>query len=157
MQGLYTIGYERATPAELVETLDRAGVDVLVDVREAPVSRRPGFSRRALAATLVGAGIGYRHEGGLGAPKPIRDRVRQDGELGAFFDAYREHLAGRAALLERLAAEIAGAAALLCLEADPRRCHRLLVAEALAARTGLTPVHLKIGPPGPPLEGGGAH
>lgn len=155
MQGLYTIGYARTTPAELVATLTRAGVDVLVDVREAPVSRRPGFSKRALAATLAEAGVGYRHEGGLGAPKAIRDRVRQEGDLEAFFAAYREHLAGRAALLERLAAELRGSAALFCLEADPHQCHRLLVAEALAARTGLTPVHLKVGPPELPLEGGG--
>jgi len=155
MQGLYTIGYERATPAELVETLLGAGVDIVVDVREAPVSRRPGFSRRALAATLAEAGIGYQHEGGLGAPKPLRDRVRRDGDLEGFFEAYRAHLAARRVLLGQLARGIRGCAALLCLEADPRQCHRLLVAEALAELTGLAPVHLKVGPPELPLQGGG--
>ncbi|MBX6745513.1 MAG: DUF488 domain-containing protein, partial [Acetobacteraceae bacterium] len=65
---LFTIGYEQATPATLIEALRTAGVRTLVDVRALANSRRPGFSKRALAAALEEAGIGYEHLRALGTP-----------------------------------------------------------------------------------------
>ena len=56
---LYTIGYEKARLDDVVAALKGAGVATLIDVRDRPISRRPGFSKRQLAAALEEAGIGY--------------------------------------------------------------------------------------------------
>ena len=145
MEALCTIGYQGATPEAFVRTLVEEGVGMLVDVREAPWSRRPAFTRAALAERLAAAGIAYRHERALGAPRPLRDRVRAGGDRAAFEAAYLAHLAAQDDTLDRLARELTGRVALMCYERDVRECHRRLVADALQRRTGLTPRHLQPG------------
>ncbi|MFO7857453.1 MAG: DUF488 domain-containing protein [Ectothiorhodospiraceae bacterium] len=142
MRALYTIGYEGSSTATFLAALADAGVTQLVDVRQAPVSRKPGFARRALTQALGEAGIGYRHEGALGAPKPLRDQVRRDGDYATFFSAYRAHLAEQWSRLEALAREADDRIALMCYERDVATCHRYAVAEALAAIRGVEPTHL---------------
>lgn len=142
MRALYTIGYESSSMATFLAALAEAGVTQLVDVRQAPVSRKPGFARRALGAALGEAGIGYRHEGALGAPKPLRDQVRRDGDYTTFFSAYRGHLSHQWSRLEVLAREADDRIALMCYERDVVTCHRYAVAEGLAAITAVEPVHL---------------
>jgi hypothetical protein len=56
---LYSIGYEKALLSDMIATLADAGVKVLLDVRDRPISRRPGFSKRQLAAAIEEAGMGY--------------------------------------------------------------------------------------------------
>ena len=51
-----TIGYQAATMASFLRALRDAGVELLVDVRAVASSRRPGFSKTALAAHLREAG-----------------------------------------------------------------------------------------------------
>lgn len=144
MQRLVTIGYERATMEAFLQSLQDAGVDVLVDVRQAPVSRRTGFSRRQLADALAECGIEYRHEGALGAPKPIREAVKAGGDYATFFQAYEAHLATRSDRVDDLVTDLAGrAVALMCYERDVAICHRGTVAREIARRTGLEPVHLQ--------------
>src|SRR5215469_12718951 len=65
---LITIGYEKARLADVVTTLRAAGVATLIDVRDRPQSRRPGFSRRQLEAGLAEAGIRYVGLKALGTP-----------------------------------------------------------------------------------------
>lgn len=145
MEALSTIGYEGAAMEDLLATLRREYVDLLLDVREAPISRRPGFAKKALATALAEAGIDYRHEGALGAPKPLRDRIKQ-GQCTSeeFFAGYTEHLSGerQQALLDRLPGELDGHIALLCYERDVRECHRREVVRALEARTGISARYL---------------
>ena len=141
---LFTIGYEDATPARLIEALRGAGVTTLVDVRALANSRKPGFAKTALSAALAEAGIAYQHMKALGTPAEGRAAVRagRPGEMRRIFGA---HLAGLepqaalAALTDRARHETV---CLLCLEADPARCHRTLVAEAVAATSGATVTHL---------------
>ncbi len=138
---VFTIGYEEATPARLLESLKGAGVTTLVDVRALANSRRPGFAKRALSAALAEAGIAYRHLPALGTPAEGRLAVRE-GRPEVMQRIFAAKLAG----VEAQAA-LAGLAdqarretiCLLCLEADPRRCHRTLVAEAV----GLPIAHLQ--------------
>jgi hypothetical protein len=47
---LFTIGYEKARLADVVATLTTAGVATLIDVRDLPISQRPGFSKHQRAA-----------------------------------------------------------------------------------------------------------
>ena len=68
MQTLFTIGYEQAKPAAVLNEIKRAKVDLVVDTRAVAASRRPGFSKRRLAASLDEAGIAYLHLQKLGTP-----------------------------------------------------------------------------------------
>jgi uncharacterized protein (DUF488 family) len=132
---LFTIGYEGRTVAELVDVLRGAGVERVVDVRELPLSRRRGFSKPPLAAALAEAGIAYEHARELGNPKEIRERFRL-GDTDAGLGAYRAHLYGKAypAVVDLAASLGSSATCLLCLEADHERCHRSVIASAVAER-----------------------
>lgn len=135
-----TIGYEATTPAALLDALRAARVETVVDVRALANSRRPGFAKGALSATLAGAGIGYRHLRALGTPAEGRAAARS-GQPAAMRRIFAAHLAGteaQAALAELSDLARRQRVCLLCLEADPARCHRTLVAEAV----GLPVVHL---------------
>jgi uncharacterized protein (DUF488 family) len=79
MKSLMTIGYEASQPDLFDATLLRRGVEVLVDVRAVALSRRRGFSKRALAERLEQQGISYLHLSNLGDPKPGRDAARSVG------------------------------------------------------------------------------
>jgi uncharacterized protein (DUF488 family) len=65
---LFTIGYERALLRDVVATLTAAGVVTLLDVRDRPISRRPGFSKRQLTAAIEDARMHYVHLPALGTP-----------------------------------------------------------------------------------------
>lgn len=135
---LATIGYEAATQDQVIQRLKDAGVEVLIDVRAVAASRRAGFSKGVLAASLAAAGIDYVHLRQLGTPKAGRDAVRH-GRVAEMHAIYEAHLSEPGAQLELAkAAEIAGGrkAALLCYEADHRHCHREIVAERLCGELG---------------------
>jgi uncharacterized protein (DUF488 family) len=133
---LFTIGYEKLLPPELVNELQVAGVERLIDVRYRPQSRRPGMSKTRLGQLLGDHGIAYEHRKALGTPPDIRWYFRNHREAEGR-EAFREHVEATAAgELDALAAELdaAPATALLCLEADPAGCHRRVVAEQLLRR-----------------------
>ncbi|MGF1625186.1 MAG: DUF488 family protein [Alphaproteobacteria bacterium] len=144
MATLFTIGYEAASLDQCISALTAAGVERVIDVREAPRSRKAGFSKGALAAALAEAGVDYLHLRPLGTPKPGRVAAHK-GDLETFERIFREHLAGeeaQAALAQ--AAAIAGErrCCLLCFERDPARCHRSIVADAMADLSDIEIVHL---------------
>ncbi len=146
---VFTVGYERATPPSLLAALRAAGVRRVVDVRALANSRRPGFAKRALAAALEEAGIGYTHLPALGTPPEGREAVRA-GRPEEMKRVFARRLAGteaQAALAALAEDARRGPVCLLCLEADPRHCHRTLVAEALAAGGGIAVAHLHAGDP----------
>jgi len=131
---LRTIGYESATQGALIDCLRRAGVEVVVDLRAVASSRRAGFSKTLLAASLAEARIDYVHLRGLGTPKAGRQAVRA-GHLEEMRRIYEAHLAEPQAQLELAeAADIVRdrQSALLCYEADAAHCHRRIVAQRLA-------------------------
>jgi uncharacterized protein (DUF488 family) len=143
---VFTIGYEKATLADFLASLRKAGVTLVLDVRDLPLSRRPGFSKRQLAAELEEAGIEYVHLKGLGTPKEgrVAARLRQHERFWAIVE---EKMATPAAEFDlQRAAELAGEkpSCLLCYEADHRHCHRLRVAEALEKRFGFEVRHLAV-------------
>ncbi|MFN3583702.1 DUF488 family protein [Phenylobacterium sp.] len=130
---LATIGYEAAPQAAVIQKLKAAGVEVVIDVRAIAASRRAGFSKGLLSASLEDAGIGYVHLRDLGTPKPGRDAARK-GRTAEMRAIYEEHLKEPAAQLQLAqAVEIAKGrkAALLCYEAQACGCHRRIVAERM--------------------------
>lgn len=129
---IYTIGYEGATVPEVIAALEAAGVEQVIDVRQLPLSRRPGFSKSSLAAALAEHGIGYVHLKALGTPKPGRDAAKK-GDRATLEAVYAGQLElpeaqAAAARMRALAAE--KVSALLCFERDPRVCHRTLLLAA---------------------------
>src|ERR687894_1233394 len=72
MPALWTIGYEKLLPPELVAELEAAGVERLIDVRFRPQSRRPGMSKTRLGQLLGDHGIAYVHRRELGTPADLR-------------------------------------------------------------------------------------
>ncbi|WP_010543515.1 DUF488 family protein [Sphingomonas elodea] len=132
---IFTIGYEGATMAEFLAALTRAGVERVIDVRALPNSRRPGFSKNMLAASLAEAGIDYVHLKQLGTPKRGRDAAKR-GDVATLREVYEVQLAlpeaqAQAAAMRVLAAE--KPSALLCYERDPCHCHRTLLLAAKGA------------------------
>ena len=143
---LFTIGYEKTLLRDLIATLGAAEVAVLLDVRDRPISRRPGFSKRQLSAAVEEAGMRYVHLRGLGTPPEGRLANRRR-EWERFWGIVDEKLARPEAELDLArAAEIAEAApsCLICYEADSRICHRRRVAEILAERHGFPVHHLAV-------------
>lgn len=135
------IGYERLALSELIERLREQGTTLVVDVRLNAISRKPGFSKRALAAGLEEAGIRYVHDPRLGNPKPNRAGYAELGSpAGLAARAHFRELLGREPSAEgvRDLARLAEreTVAVLCYEADGARCHREQVIAAVAdART----------------------
>jgi uncharacterized protein (DUF488 family) len=144
MKGLFTIGYEDATLADFIATLHAARVTLLLDVREFPLSRRKGFSKRALSEAVQSAGIAYRHERDLGSPKTIRQQLHSDGDYALFFSAFSKYLKHQSPLLTELAENLRGNVALMCYERDPATCHRSIVAKQLEVLAGLKTKHLGV-------------
>ena len=89
---IYTIGYEGATMDGFIAALRETGVRRVIDVRALPLSRRPGFSKSTLAASLKAEGIDYVHLKALGTPKPGRDAAKKGdvATLTAIYDAQLE-------------------------------------------------------------------
>jgi uncharacterized protein (DUF488 family) len=134
---LFTIGYEGLDSERLGSVLQAAGVTVLADVRAVANSRKRGFSKGALGASLNEAGLGYAHLRSLGTPKSGRQAAHA-GDAALMRRIYCEEVldtaAGQAALDELAAMATAAPICLLCFERDPAQCHRRVLAERLAER-----------------------
>lgn len=132
---IFTIGYEKTTQAELIAALKAAGVARVIDVRALPLSRRPGFSKTALAGGLAEEGIGYVHLRALGTPAEGREAARKGrhDDLARIYAGQLElpEAIAQAAMMRDLAAD--APSALLCYEREPAGCHRSLLLAAVAA------------------------
>lgn len=126
-----SVGYEGRSVGDLVGALTSAGVAVLVDVRLNPWSRKPGFSKKALALSLEAAGISYVHEPSLGNPRSNRAafQVGDGAEGRRRLRALLEGGDGRAAIARLVALARERHVGVLCLERDASRCHRQMVTD----------------------------
>jgi uncharacterized protein (DUF488 family) len=141
---LSTIGYEGKTLEEFLDALSQAAVERVIDVRAVAASRRPGFSKTALAGALAERGIGYLQLRALGTPKAGREAARS-GKVAAMRAIYAEHLEtpeAELAMEQANAAAMERHSALLCYEADASCCHRAIVAERLGQRGEFSVVDL---------------
>ena len=140
---LFTFGYEGLAIDGFIARLKKARVEVVVDVRELPLSRKKGFSKTAFAAALSGAGIAYTHVPAFGCPKPIRNQYKIDGNWKRYEKAFNSYLATQTSAVAGLAKfSKTTKACLVCFEADFKFCHRSLVARAAAGAGGASVVHL---------------
>ncbi|MFT2712330.1 DUF488 family protein [Clavibacter sp. Sh2126] len=138
------VGYEGRDVDGLLAVLGSRGVEVLVDVRLNPLSRKRGLSKKALSERLAREGIEYRHEPALGNPRDNRDGYADlHGEPAeqarSAFRARLETDEARAALDRIRAAGEARQVALLCFEADEAHCHREQILDRLRALEPVAP------------------
>lgn len=138
MPTLFTIGYEGKTQAEFLDELAAAGVTLLIDVRAVAASRRPGFSKTALANGLTERGIGYIHLRALGTPAEGRQAARagRTGEMRAIYAGQLKTPEAALAMEQALAAAAEQPSALLCYERAAPECHRAMLAERMVDRAG---------------------
>jgi uncharacterized protein (DUF488 family) len=144
-RAIYTIGHSTRSTEELIALLREHAIELLVDVRRYPASRRnPQFAQDALSSALNERGIAYRHEIDLGG----RRRASADSPNRAWqnvqFRGYADHTASEefeSALTRLVEAASSRATAVMCAEAHPSRCHRRIVADVLVAR-GWRVVHI---------------
>ncbi len=145
MRALHTIGHSTRPAEVFIGLLRTYGIVTLADVRSVPRSRHnPQFERDVLAAGLEALGIGYAHLPALGGMRRPRPDSVNLGLRSAGFRGYADHMQTdefRRGLerLEVLAG--AGPTAIMCAEAEPSRCHRGLLADALLVR-GWRVVHI---------------
>ncbi len=131
---LVSIGYEGRSVDDLVAELQQQGVDVLVDVRLTPLSRKPGLSKLRLSQHLAAAGIEYLHLRALGNPKHNREPFRQGRVADGcrFFEGLLGTPETRSALATIASLTTTQTVAVLCFERDHDRCHRQVVTSRVA-------------------------
>ena len=132
---VWTVGHSTRSGEEFVQILKAHGIQVLVDVRSFPGSRRyPQFNRATLAESLQQAGIEYRHEPRLGGRRTPRKDSHNTAWKNASFRAYADHMEseefrnGVKGLLELASNR---RTAVMCAEALWWRCHRKLISDYL--------------------------
>jgi uncharacterized protein (DUF488 family) len=131
---LFTVGYEGRQLGELIAMLQASKVRLVIDIRELPLSRRRGFSKTPLGTALREVGIEYVHLRAAGNPyRRDKDSISRPQLLAR----YARHLRAADDVVTLVADTARGRrAALLCYEADPRECHRSLLAPRVAAQLG---------------------
>jgi uncharacterized protein (DUF488 family) len=135
---MLTIGHSTHPIEAFVRMLQAHGVGTLVDVRTVPRSRHnPQFNRETLPESLQAAGIAYVHMEGLGGLRHARRDSVNTGWRNLSFRGYADYMQTAefaAALRQLIELSRARPTAIMCSEAVPWRCHRSLIADALAVR-----------------------
>lgn len=127
---IYSVGYEGLDVTKLIRHLATSKVTLVVDVRLNAISRKPGFSRKALSAALDEVGIAYRHEPDLGNPPENRDSFRRgDVERGRRRMLNRLDNGSSSALMRLIEDARRSRIAVLCVEREVIRCHRHVITE----------------------------
>ena len=141
---LFTIGYEGLTQEQLIDLVRAAGVTCVLDVRAVPLSRKAGFSKAILAASLAASNVGYVPDKRLGTPKPGREAARngQASTMRAVFDAHMLTTDAQSGLSDAITLAARQTVCLLCFERAPHDCHRSIVASLIHQRTGQAIRHL---------------
>lgn len=135
---VWTIGHSTRPVDDFLALLQREGIERLVDVRAFPGSRRyPQYNREPLARALREAGVEYLHRPALGgrrrAPKDAPPTAwRNEGFRG--YAAYMRTPAFHDAIDELLDRARERRTVIMCSEAVPWRCHRMLISDFLTAR-----------------------
>src|SRR5688500_20139177 len=94
MSALRTVGHGVLEAADFAALVRRAGVELVVDVRRYPGSRRhPHFASEAMAVWLPEAGVGYRWCPELGGRRTPSVDSPNVGLRNEQFRAYADHMA----------------------------------------------------------------
>lgn len=135
---IFTIGHSTRSIEQFISLLAANDVQLLVDVRRFPASRRyPHFNGADLAQSLKAAGIEYHHMPALGGRRPSKPDSVNLGWRNAGFRGYADYMQTEdfwRALEELLRCAETKITGIMCAEAVPWRCHRKLISDALVIR-----------------------
>ena len=145
---VYTIGHSTSSVAELIERLKAEGVDLVVDVRRFPRSRRhPQFNLETLPAALTASGIGYHHAEALGGRRRRSLTADASPNTGWREDGFRNYAdyamtaPFQIALESLVALAKTRIPAIMCAEALWWQCHRRIISDYLLVR-GIDVIHI---------------
>lgn len=142
---VWTVGHSTHTIEEFIDILRHHQIEILVDVRHFPGSRRfPHFGKLALGDALSAAGIRYEHLVELGGRRPVRPGSHNGAWRNASFRGYADYMETppfRDAVTRLLEIARTGRTALMCSEVLWWRCHRSMIADYLEA-TGVQVLHI---------------
>ena len=138
MAVLYTIGHSTRSLEELVGALKAHQIEVLVDIRAFPMSRRlPHFNRDSLEQSLPAAGIRYQSMTALGG---YRRKILEESPNIALrnpsFRNYGDYMLTpefEHAIADLVAFADTSPTAYMCAERPYFRCYRMLVSDWLLA------------------------
>jgi uncharacterized protein (DUF488 family) len=143
---LLTVGHGTLAADQLTGLLHDNAVELLVDVRSYPGSRRnPQFGREQMAAWVPEAGVAYRWERRLGGRRPVQADSVNVVLRNEAFRGYADHMATeefRVALTDVLTAAAGQRTAVMCSESVWWRCHRRLLSDAATLVGAAAVVHL---------------
>lgn len=134
---LFTIGYEGQTIDDYLRDLTFNNIQVLVDVRRNPLSRKHGFSKKKMQNYLERVGMKYVHLPSLGIESQWRKNLTNRSAYKALFERYeREVIPLQQTALSRIVdlMQVHGRVALTCFEADHLSCHRHKIVDALVKK-----------------------
>ncbi|MCX7791325.1 MAG: DUF488 domain-containing protein [Chloroflexaceae bacterium] len=141
---IYTLGYEGLTADAFLNRVLEAGIQRIIDVRHNPISRRYGFHKSTLVRLATLLGLEYVHVPELGIPGAERGHLESFAQYQKLFQSYEAELS-RVLEQQRMVAKLLQEkpSVLVCLEADPRFCHRSVLAQALTRIVDLPVKHLR--------------
>jgi uncharacterized protein (DUF488 family) len=143
---IYTIGFTKKSAAEFFETLKRAGIRRLIDIRLKNSAQLAGFTKRDDLAYFLReiCGAEYRHEPLLAPTAEMLDRYKKRGGSWEAYERQFLRLMEERRIEETLDRRLFSIpTVLLCSEPTADRCHRRLVVEFLRSRwNDVQPVHL---------------
>jgi uncharacterized protein (DUF488 family) len=140
---IYTAGYEGKTVDEFLNLLMESGISRLIDVRYNPISRRYGFHKSTLLRLCSSLKIDYQHLPGLGIPSSEREHLDSHHKYTALFENYRCNLPSREKDLTNVSRLLqSDPSVLVCMEANPKFCHRNVLAQHLTTLIDMPIKHL---------------
>ena len=129
---VFTLGYQGRDLKEVLQIVQRHGIEQVIDVRENATSKKPGFAAEELRQALAGIEVTYSHLPDLGCTSESRHALWRGESMESFRNDYRRRLAERPEAFAGLVHRIRSASTLLlCLERNPSRCHRAVLVENL--------------------------
>lgn len=135
---IWTIGHSTRTIEEFLDILRHCQIEILVDVRHFPGSRRlPHFNKEAMQDALAAAGIRYEHLIELGGRRSARPDSHNVAWRNASFRGFADYMETdpfRDGVERLLGIARVGRTAIMCSEAVWWRCHRSMIADYLKAK-----------------------
>lgn len=131
-KGLVSIGYEGKTIDEFLNELLKCKVQVLIDVRRNPFSRKFGFSKGKLNDYCEKLGMEYRHIPELGIGSQSRKDLITIADYRRIFKVYDNGLAEKEDHIKKIVNSAQNKrTAIFCFERDPQYCHRNVIANRI--------------------------
>jgi len=141
---IFTVGYEGESVDHFFNKILSSGIKAIIDIRNNPISRKYGFSKKIMAQLLKESGVDYFHFPELGIPSSLRKNLKSDTDYRRLLDEYEQTVLPKTEAVQTHVLELLKSkpSALLCFEADQDSCHRSRLAKSLEKMGGLSILHI---------------